>query len=174
SEALMDVCRSKIHPEQFHLNEGGTLSWEEVECQGACVNAPMVMIFKDAYEDLTPERLAEIIDEFEAGRGASVPAGPQNERIYSAPQSGLTTLTDENAVLKSTRDAEARATANAAQEAAVAPSRAGRPKTDAIETSPAVKSPSEVKVAPQAEAAASVKAPRENKAAADRAVSGKP
>ena len=47
----------------------GTLSWEEVECLGACVNAPMVMIFKDTYEDLTPERLAEIIDLFEAGKG---------------------------------------------------------------------------------------------------------
>ena len=47
----------------------GTLSWEEVECLGACVNAPMVMIFKDTYEDLTPERLGEIIDEFDAGQG---------------------------------------------------------------------------------------------------------
>lgn len=54
SEALIELCKSKIHPEPFHTNESGTLSWEEVECQGACVNAPMVMIFKDAYEDLTP------------------------------------------------------------------------------------------------------------------------
>ena len=66
SEALMDVCKSKIHHDQFHTNASGTLSWEEVECQGACVNAPMVMIFKDSFEDLTPERLAEIIDEFDA------------------------------------------------------------------------------------------------------------
>src|SRR5690606_24106010 len=111
SEALMDVCRSKIHAEQFHTNEDGTLSWEEVECLGACVNAPMVMIFKDAYEDLTPERLAEIIDEFEAGKGASVPTGPQNGRTFSAPQSGLTSLTDEQAVLKSTRDKAAKTAA---------------------------------------------------------------
>lgn len=68
SEALMDVCRHKINHDPFELNADGTLSWEEVECQGACANAPMVMIFKDAYEDLTPERLAEIIDAFEAGR----------------------------------------------------------------------------------------------------------
>ena len=80
SEALMDVCRSKIHHDQFHTNEKGTLSWEEVECLGACVNAPMVMIFKDTFEDLTPERLAEIIDLYEAGKGASVPPGPQNGR----------------------------------------------------------------------------------------------
>lgn len=104
SEALMDVCRSKIHHDQLHLNEAGTLSWEEVECQGACVNAPMVMIFKDAYEDLTPERLAEIIDLFEAGKGDTVQPGPQNGRFYSAPASGQTTLQDEKAVLKSTRD----------------------------------------------------------------------
>ncbi len=59
--ALIDTCKSKIHHEQFHTNADGTLSWEEVECLGACVNAPMVMIFKDTYEDLTPARLAEII-----------------------------------------------------------------------------------------------------------------
>ena len=69
AEALMDVCRSKIHHDQFHTNDDGTLSWEEVECLGACVNAPMVMIFKDTYEDLTPERLGEIIDAFAAGKG---------------------------------------------------------------------------------------------------------
>ena len=71
SEALIDVCRSKIHHDQFHTNAEGTLSWEEVECLGACVNAPMVMIFKDTYEDLTPERLGEIIDAFDAGKGAA-------------------------------------------------------------------------------------------------------
>ena len=95
SEELMAVCREKIHPEQFHTNEDGTLSWEEVECQGACVNAPMVMIFKDTYEDLTPERLAEIIDEFEAGRGNRVTPGPQVDRIYSAPEGGQTSLQKE-------------------------------------------------------------------------------
>src|SRR5690606_37455257 len=138
AEALMDVCRSKIHHDQFHTNEAGTLSWEEVECQGACVNAPMIMIFKDAYEDLTPERLAEIIDLFEAGKGDSVKPGPQVDRIYSAPQGGLTSLQDEKAVLKSTRDAEAKAAAKAAKAAAagavVPPSKAAKPKTHAMET----------------------------------------
>src|SRR5690606_10764701 len=62
---LIDACKRKINPEHFATNEAGTLSWEEVECLGACVNAPMVMIFKDTYEDLTPERLEEIIDAFE-------------------------------------------------------------------------------------------------------------
>jgi len=174
AEDLKRVCRDKIHPEQFHTNADGTLSWEEVECQGACVNAPMVMIFKDTYEDLTPERLAEIIDEFEAGRGAEVPTGPQNGRTFSAPISGLTTLTDEKAILKETRDREAREQARAAKAdaATVPPTQAAKPKTDAIETSPAIKSPSKVKVSPKTEAAASVSAPAENKAVADTAATG--
>ncbi|MCR5859585.1 NADH-quinone oxidoreductase subunit E [Mesorhizobium sp. J428] len=157
SEELMDVCRSKIHHEQFHTNADGTLSWEEVECLGACVNAPMVMIFKDTYEDLTPERLAEIIDAFEAGKGDTVTPGPQIDRFYSAPQGGFTTLKDEKAVLKSTRDREAKAAATTAPGAeTVAPSNAAKPKTDAPETNPAIKSPSKVKVAPAAEQTKSV------------------
>ena len=118
AEALMDVCRSKIHHDQFHANETGTLSWEEVECLGACVNAPMVMIFKDTFEDLTPERLGEIIDLFDEGRGDTVTPGPQNGRIYSGPITGLTSLLDEKAVLKSTRDREAKAAKAAAPVAA--------------------------------------------------------
>ncbi len=174
SEALMNVCRDKIHHDQFHTNEAGTLSWEEVECLGACVNAPMVMIFKDTYEDLTPERLAEIIDAFEAGNGAGVPTGPQTARTFSAPISGFTALTDEKPLLKANRDKEARAAAKAAKSAAVesatpsaAPSKAARPKTDAIETSPAVKSPSPVKVAPAAEKSASAPAPKHDAKAAN-------
>ncbi len=173
AEALMDVCRSKIHHDQFHRNADGTLSWEEVECLGACVNAPMVMIFKDTYEDLTPERLAEIIDAFEAGKGDSVKPGPQIGRTYAAPLSGLTSLKDETAVLKSTRDREAanqaKAEAAAGDEAEVPPSEAARPKTDAIETSPAIKSPSPEKVPLEAEKAASASAPAHDPAAANRA-----
>ncbi|MER9230816.1 NADH-quinone oxidoreductase subunit NuoE [Mesorhizobium sp. M0622] len=190
SEALMDVCRSKIHHDQFHTNDKGTLSWEEVECLGACVNAPMVMIFKDTYEDLTPERFAEIIDLYDAGKGASVKPGPQNGRVTSEPASGLTTLKSEKAILKATRDREAKAATKAAKEAApaaaaaapvppaapaapapapVAPSNASKPKTDAVETSPAVKSPSATKVAPATEKAASVAAPLHSAANANKA-----
>lgn len=164
SEELMDVCRSKIHHDQFHTNDAGTLSWEEVECLGACVNAPMVMIFKDTYEDLTPERLAEIIDQFDAGKGEQVKTGPQTGRVFSAPLTGFTSLADEKGVLKTTRDKAAKAASKAnkaaAVEAVVPPSNAAKPKTDAIETSPAVKSPSKVKAAPAAEKAASVAAPK--------------
>ena len=167
SEALMDVCRSKIHHDQFHANESGTLSWEEVECQGACVNAPMVMIFKDAYEDLTPERLAEIIDEFDAGRGDAVPTGPQIDRVFSGPASGLTALTDEKAVLKANRRSEPKKTGG--DQPDVAPSQAAKPKTAAPETDPSIKSPSPVKADQAAEKAASAEAPKGDKAAADRA-----
>ena len=100
SEELMNVCRSKIHPDQFHVNEKGTLSWEEVECLGACVNAPMVMIFNDTYEDLTPKRLEEIIDAIEAGNAGSVTPGPQTARTFSAPITGLTSLNGGRAAPK--------------------------------------------------------------------------
>jgi NADH-quinone oxidoreductase subunit E len=173
SEALMDVCRSKIHHEQFHTNDAGTLSWEEVECLGACVNAPMVMIFKDTFEDLTPERLGEIIDAFAAGKGASVPTAPQVDRIVSAPQSGMTALRDETAVLKSTRDEETRQVALAAEADAetvlAPPSNAGKPATDAVETNAALASPSPVKVSASAEKAASVEPPKHEAANANKA-----
>jgi NADH-quinone oxidoreductase subunit E len=194
SEALMDVCRSKIHPDQFHTNAKGTLSWEEVECLGACVNAPMVMIFKDTFEDLTPERLGEIIDQFATGKGASVPTGPQIGRIYSAPISGLTTLANEKTILKSTRDKEAKAVAKEARTpttatpataasappskepneavaaaATVPPSNAAKPKTYAAETNATLKTPSPEKASPQVEQAGSANAPAHDAVAANKA-----
>jgi len=172
SEALMDVCRHKINHDPFELNADGTLSWEEVECQGACANAPMVMIFKDAYEDLTPERLAEIIDAFEAGKGDTVKPGPQIDRETSNPINGLTSLTEDldykkigletrkasdAAAAKAKAEAEAKAKAEA-EVAAATPSNTAKPVTNAPETAPALKSPSDVKVSNAAEKAASVEA----------------
>ena len=95
AEDLIAVCKKKIHHDPLHTNESGTLSWEEVECQGACVNAPMVVIFKDTYEDLTPIQLEYIIDRFEAGKGGDVTPGPQIDRVHSAPAGGLVTLTTD-------------------------------------------------------------------------------
>ena len=114
SEELIRVCKNKINAQPFETNEAGTLSWEEVECQGACVNAPMVMILKDAYEDLTPEQLADIIDKFEAGEGASVTPGPQNGRHLSAPVGGLTTLTGDDGASAATAKKPAARPASAA------------------------------------------------------------
>ncbi|MEJ1118888.1 NADH-quinone oxidoreductase subunit E [Phyllobacterium sp. CCNWLW109] len=160
SEDLKKVCQSKIHHEQFHLNESGTLSWEEVECLGACVNAPMIMVFKDTYEDLTPERLEEIIDAFEAGNGASVPVGPQIDRHFSAPQGLPTSLIDTAAIVKSGRGSKA-----ASATSQVPPSNASKPVTHDDATNPAIKTPSPVKAAKGGEAATSKPAPTASSAA---------
>jgi NADH-quinone oxidoreductase subunit E len=95
-----------------------------------------------------------------------VTTGPQTERWFSAPETGFTSLKDEKNVLKTTRAAPP---APKAEAASPAPSNAARPKTDAPETNPAVKSPSDVKVSPAAEKAASVPSPKENAAAANKA-----
>ena len=166
---LVDVCRARIHHEQFNLNASGTLSWEEVECLGACVNAPMIMVFKDTYEDLTPERLAEIIDDLEAGR--DVPVGPQNGRTVSIPASGQTTLLDEQVFIDQVRrrrelPAEPAVTAESGD---VPPSRAAKPSTDAPETNSATQSPSPVKVDPASETPKDSVAPSFDQKAADMA-----
>lgn len=92
SSELFEVCKKRIHPEPFHLSEDGKLSWEEVECLGACVNAPMALIWSDTYEDLTPESFAKLLDGFAAGKPPK--PGPQIDRQFSEPVGGATTLTD--------------------------------------------------------------------------------
>ncbi|WP_417767816.1 NADH-quinone oxidoreductase subunit E [Stappia sp.] len=91
SEDLIRVCKSRIAAHAHELSGDGDFSWEEVECLGACVNAPMVQIFKDTYEDLTAESLEALIDDIAAGR--EVTPGPQNGRRFGAPEGGATTLT---------------------------------------------------------------------------------
>lgn len=175
AEDLVAVCKSKIHPEPHHLNADGTLSWEEVECLGACVNAPMIAIFKDTYEDLTPRQLEYIIERFEGGRAEDVKTGPQIDRISSAPFGGLTALNEPEPKAKPARAPKAAATAQVAD---VAPSNAAKPKTDAIETSPAIKSPADGKVneaaVAAADKAASVSAPVPTAAAPESPVASKP
>jgi len=90
AEDLIGVCQDKIAPRAHEISADGKLSWEEVECLGACANAPMAQIGKDYYEDLTVERFAEIIDALRAGE-VPVP-GPQNARFASEPLGGLTSL----------------------------------------------------------------------------------
>ena len=67
AEDLVAVCKSRIASEPHHVSPDGKFSWEEVECLGVCANAPMVQIWKDTYEDLTPELLEGLIDQFAAG-----------------------------------------------------------------------------------------------------------
>lgn len=92
AEELIAVCKRRIAPHAHELSADGRFSWEEVECLGACVNAPMVQVFKDTYEDLTPESFEALIDAFAAGNPPT--PGPQNGRQYAAPEGGDTTLTD--------------------------------------------------------------------------------
>ena len=94
SEDLKKVCQRKIHHDPHHLSADGDFSWEEAECLGACVNAPMVQIWKDTYEDLTPESFEKLLDDLAAGK--SVKPGPQNGRQLSAPEGALTSLTDKS------------------------------------------------------------------------------
>ncbi|PLS22117.1 NADH-quinone oxidoreductase subunit E [Neptunicoccus cionae] len=95
AEDLIGVCKEKIAAQPHVISADGKFSWEEVECLGACANAPMVQIGKDFYEDLTTERFAEIIEEFAAGK---VPTpGPQNGRYAAEPLGGATVLKDYEA-----------------------------------------------------------------------------
>ena len=90
AEELIAVCKELIAPTSHTVSEDGKFSWEEVECLGACTNAPMAQIGKDYYEDLTPDRLRALIARFSDGE---VPvAGPQNGRYSSEPLGGLTSL----------------------------------------------------------------------------------
>ena len=95
AEDLVGVCQEVIAPKAHQLSEDGKFSWEEVECLGACANAPMAQIGKDYYEDLTAERLREILKELAEGK-VPVP-GPQNGRYTSEPKMGLTSLKDYEA-----------------------------------------------------------------------------
>jgi NADH-quinone oxidoreductase subunit E len=92
AEELVAVCKELVAKQPHTLSADGKFSWEEVECLGACANAPMAQIGKDYYEDLTAPRLRELIARFSAGE-VPVP-GPQNGRYAAEPLSGLTSLKD--------------------------------------------------------------------------------
>ena len=84
--------------EQGEITEDGKLSWLEVECLGACVNAPMVQINDDFYEDLTAEKFEQILNDLRQGN--EVATGPQNSRRASEPEGGLTVLKGDNIMLR--------------------------------------------------------------------------
>jgi NADH-quinone oxidoreductase subunit E len=91
AEELKAVCRKMIGPER-KVTSDGLFSWLEVECLGACVNAPMVQINKDYFEDLTPDSFTTLLMKLKGGVG--VKPGPQSNRQFSAPASGPKTLLD--------------------------------------------------------------------------------
>lgn len=92
AEALKKVCQEVIGP-QSTVTADGKLSWLEVECLGACCNAPMAQINVDYYEDLTPESFRQLLDDLRHGRPTR--PGPQNGRTGSEPEGGPATLTDK-------------------------------------------------------------------------------
>jgi NADH-quinone oxidoreductase subunit E len=89
AEDIKKVCRRRIG-EQEHVSADGKFSWREVECLGACVNAPMVQINYDYYEDLTPQNFEKLLDDLAAEKNPK--PGPQIDRQFSAPIGGPTTL----------------------------------------------------------------------------------
>ncbi|MEM9765279.1 MAG: NADH-quinone oxidoreductase subunit E [Pseudomonadota bacterium] len=93
AEGLVSVCQEKIAKAPHALSADGKFSWEEVECLGACANAPMVQIGKDYYEDLTVESFTAILDAL--ARGEVPPPGSYKGRFASEPEGGLTALTDQ-------------------------------------------------------------------------------
>jgi len=90
AEDLITVCKEKISPNPHQLSADGNFSWEEVECLGACSNAPMAQIGKDYFEDLSEETLRQIIDNLCTEEPPT--PGPQNGRFASEPKQGLTSL----------------------------------------------------------------------------------
>jgi NADH-quinone oxidoreductase subunit E len=92
SDAVVEACRKQIHPHQHAVSADGKFSWMEVECLGACVNAPMLQIGKDFYEDIDGPITEQMIADLRAGK--TIKPGPANSRHSSEPAGGLTSLTD--------------------------------------------------------------------------------
>ena len=90
SDAVVAACKKQIHPHANAISADGKFSWTEAECLGACVNAPMIQIGKDFYEDLYGPKTEAILEAIR--RGEKPKPGPQNARRSSEPEGGATTL----------------------------------------------------------------------------------
>jgi len=90
SDDLIKVLERRVGP-QKKVSADGLFSWLEVECLGACCNAPMVQINDDFYEDLTIENFEKLLDDLAMGRPVTI--GSQKGRVSSEPEGGLTSLT---------------------------------------------------------------------------------
>jgi len=92
SDAVVDACKKHIHPHEKTVSDDGKFSWMEVECLGACVNAPMLQIGSDFYEDIDGPITERMIADLRAGK--ALKPGPQNSRVSSEPEGGAITLLD--------------------------------------------------------------------------------
>ena len=98
SDAVVAACKKHIHPNAETVSADGKFSWMEVECLGACVNAPIVQIGDDFYEDLDGPRTEALINDLRNGRPPK--PGSQIGRQTSAPEGGPQTLTDASLYTK--------------------------------------------------------------------------
>ena len=89
---LVDVCKKRISENESEISKDGNSSWQEVECLGACVNAPMVQINEDYFEDLDSEKLEKIIEKI--GNNEKPNPGSYRGRLSSEPENTRTTLLD--------------------------------------------------------------------------------
>ena len=89
---IVDVCKKKISEKENVLSENGNCSWTEVECLGACINAPKMQINNDYYEDLDIRQSEKIIDEVLLGKKPK--PGSYRGRINSEPENNRKTLLD--------------------------------------------------------------------------------
>lgn len=92
STGILNTIRGKLDIEVGETTSDGLFTLNEVECLGACVNAPMIQINDNYYEDITKKDTEFILDELRAGRNPK--AGPYNGRFAAEPLKGLTTLTE--------------------------------------------------------------------------------
>ena len=87
---LVEVCKKKISKNESNISKDGKSSWVEVECLGACVNAPMIQINEDYFEDLDPEKLSKIIDKINVNETPK--PGSYRGRTSSEPENIRKTL----------------------------------------------------------------------------------
>ena len=91
---LVEACKEKISEDQNQVSHSGKCSWVEVECLGACVNAPMMQINENYFEDLTKEKTLKIFDKI---INNEIPEpGSYRGRKNSEPENNRKTLLDEN------------------------------------------------------------------------------
>ena len=90
SNKLVEVCKKNISKNESEISNNGKYSWMEVECLGACVNAPMLQINDDYYEDLDSEKLKEIIDKI--NNNETPKPGSYRDRVNTEPEKIRKTL----------------------------------------------------------------------------------
>ena len=90
SNKLVEACKEKISENQNEISKDGNCSWVEVECLGACVNAPMAQINDEYFEDLSKEKLIEIIEQTK--NNIKPKAGSYKGRLNSAPENNRSSL----------------------------------------------------------------------------------